>query len=607
MPYAPTFGEHTTLPPPGGSSGGTMSIHGNSYHTSNFITIDGIPLTSSSDFGLSKVDGTTIEAADGVISVVSGSGGMITSPGSSVDREILIWDGVDGDAIITPSNANISSIGTISAGADVIAYQTVSPTGSYWDNLPTATSTTIGGFILDATQMEMNAGVLSILDGVLTPKDHEHSWADITSGTQPDPVAHSLTSATYHTVSGLTTGHYLKATAADAVGFGTLAASSVDHEILRWDGATGNIIHTASGVVIDDSENILAGGDVMAYQDGVWAGSVWDGIPHRYSVEYTGGYLQLEGETTSTPGNNKFYGTNGSGVKGWYTPSGTLSSWPPVGIVVSTGTGWDSSITNNSANWNTAYGWGDWSATVALKAPIANPTFTGTVTTGGHIVLPNDYGIFAKTAGGTLLGIGFDTDSDNSLRLYTNATEKVRITSAGLVGIGTGTPTFEGGGNYGLHIHNTASASNEVHLTNGATGSASTDGFSVELGSTGVAYVWNQENTNLVFATNDTARVTIQNDGLVGIGTSTPGQTITLNHAAAAPGIGFRMGDSAYGYVGVAYGTNDWITGATNGQLCIRSQGYAIKFSADSGTTAQMILSTAGRLSAVGDIVAYSS
>ena len=33
--------------------------------------------------------------------------------------------------------------------------------------------------------------------------------------------------------------------------------------------------------------------------------------------------------------------------------------YPPMGIPVSNGTSWAASITNNSANWNTAYGWGD--------------------------------------------------------------------------------------------------------------------------------------------------------------------------------------------------------------------------------------------------------
>ena len=41
--------------------------------------------------------------------------------------------------------------------------------------------------------------------------------------------------------------------------------------------------------------------------------------------------------------------------------SWTITSmiYPSAGIPISTGSGWGSSITNNSTNWNTAYGWGD--------------------------------------------------------------------------------------------------------------------------------------------------------------------------------------------------------------------------------------------------------
>lgn len=59
--------------------------------------------------------------------------------------------------------------------------------------------------------------------------------------------------------------------------------------------------------------------------------------------------------------------------------SGTGSMvYPDAGIALSSGGAWGSSITNNSANWNTAYGWGDHS--IAGYAPLDSPTFTGTVT-----------------------------------------------------------------------------------------------------------------------------------------------------------------------------------------------------------------------------------
>ena len=61
---------------------------------------------------------------------------------------------------------------------------------------------------------------------------------------------------------------------------------------------------------------------------------------------------------SATPGNSYYYGTNGSGAKGYFAlPSSMV--YPGAGIVLSTGSAWGTSITDNSANWNTAYGWGN--------------------------------------------------------------------------------------------------------------------------------------------------------------------------------------------------------------------------------------------------------
>jgi len=51
--------------------------------------------------------------------------------------------------------------------------------------------------------------------------------------------------------------------------------------------------------------------------------------------------------------------------------------YPSAGIPLSTGSAWGTSITNNSTNWNTAYGWGNHAS--AGYATLASPNFTGTV------------------------------------------------------------------------------------------------------------------------------------------------------------------------------------------------------------------------------------
>ena len=57
-----------------------------------------------------------------------------------------------------------------------------------------------------------------------------------------------------------------------------------------------------------------------------------------------------------------------AGVRSW-TPQTVGMVYPSIGIATSSGSGWGTSITDNSGNWNTAYGWGDHSG---LYSPIAH-------------------------------------------------------------------------------------------------------------------------------------------------------------------------------------------------------------------------------------------
>lgn len=73
--------------------------------------------------------------------------------------------------------------------------------------------------------------------------------------------------------------------------------------------------------------------------------------------------------------------------------------YPNAGIVLSTGSGWGTSITNNSANWNTAYGWG-------------NHASAGYLTSLGTALIDADFssnGIMRRTAAGV-----YSTLTDNS-------------------------------------------------------------------------------------------------------------------------------------------------------------------------------------------------
>jgi hypothetical protein len=63
-----------------------------------------------------------------------------------------------------------------------------------------------------------------------------------------------------------------------------------------------------------------------------------------------------------------------AGIRSWTAlPTGGSMTYPGAGIPLSTGSAWGTSIVNNSANWNTAFGWGNHAG---LYRPVAwVPTF----------------------------------------------------------------------------------------------------------------------------------------------------------------------------------------------------------------------------------------
>jgi len=109
----------------------------------------------------------------------------------------------------------------------------------------------------------------------------------------------------------------------------------------------------------------------------------------------------------------------------------------------------------------------------------------------------------------------------SDIKLKTNNTERMVINSNGWIGIGTtNTPTAR------LHIHeNSGSAFTAIRVTNNDTGTGNADGFMMGINSDESAFVFNNENTSLIFGTNATQRLKILENGNIAIGagiTTTP-------------------------------------------------------------------------------------
>ena len=112
-----------------------------------------------------------------------------------------------------------------------------------------------------------------------------------------------------------------------------------------------------------------------------------------------------------------------------------------------------------------------------------------------------------------------------------NFHDRLTVDSSGKVGIGTTSPQQP------LHIHTASSSAANMVFSNTTTGSGASDGFVVGLDGAERGQIFNQENTDLLFGTNNTERMRIDSSGNVGIGTTAmnypSGGGLTIYNATA--------------------------------------------------------------------------
>ena len=103
---------------------------------------------------------------------------------------------------------------------------------------------------------------------------------------------------------------------------------------------------------------------------------------------------------------------------------------------------------------------------------------------------------------------GIDLSTNDVVAIKTADTERMRVTSDGKIGIGVTSPgrqvTINGG---------SSAATIALQTTN--SGNASSDGMLLQKDTDNSVYIWNQESSPMIFATNNTERMRILAGGVV--------------------------------------------------------------------------------------------
>ena len=131
---------------------------------------------------------------------------------------------------------------------------------------------------------------------------------------------------------------------------------------------------------------------------------------------------------------------------------------------------------------------------------------------------------------------GYIWNYENSaIRFITSNNERMCILADGKIGIGTNTP------NSLLHLH-ASSGDVKISMTDGTTGIGTSDGFAIYKSSFQDGYIWNYENNAIRFGTSNNERMTILNNGNIGINKTNPEHALDVNGTINAT---YLRGDGA--------------------------------------------------------------
>jgi len=128
---------------------------------------------------------------------------------------------------------------------------------------------------------------------------------------------------------------------------------------------------------------------------------------------------------------------------------------------------------------------------------------------------------------GSLYFDNSNATGDYVFRTTSSNTERLRITSAGDVGIGDNNPNSNYGTN--LSVHSTATDGARLKISDGTTGKGNLDGLDI-ISTGGIAYFINRENADMSFSTGGGERLRITSAGNVGINDTNASRALSIKY-----------------------------------------------------------------------------
>ena len=182
----------------------------------------------------------------------------------------------------------------------------------------------------------------------------------------------------------------------------------------------------------------------------------------------------------------------------------------------------------------------------------------------------------------TKVSSGLISADASSIDLNIDAGTLYLDVSENRVGIGTSSPDEI------LHVNAADSGNSLVAFTNSTTGL--TTEFVVGINASEQAIIYNENNTDMIFATNDTERLRIDNSGNVGIGTDSPDTLLNIA-SSSAPTLRIENTDSTLG-LGQVIGAVEFYKTDTSGAGAGVAGGMQLLSTFSTGSRTSLAFST---------------